>query len=148
MVQRVYMSKNPPRLIVTKPGYEASPSVSEIGKSFDSNWFDGGGIRWVLNGVKEKGARINFPYTLTKIPVITPIYDQVWSGSGTFFQNNSYWWDNGGWPAPPRNVARDRTPVRMDDWIPSQITTSYLVTASGTNISGLAAPDKYIVWSF
>lgn len=147
------MSHNPPRLITTKPGYNASPSVADIGKSFDSNWFDGGGIRWVLNGSRDSNVQINFPYTLTRPPVVTPIYDRPWTDDyweTQLFEYNSDLFPQFGWPNPPKNSSRLRTPVRMELRLPTTVTSSYLRTPTYNPIevqTRYNQPDKYIVWS-
>lgn len=147
------MSKNPPRLITTKAGYEAEPNTPEIGKSFDSNWFDGGGIRWVLNANRSSGQRINFPYTLTRPPVVTPVYDRVWTDdywAFHLFMYDSTLFPSFGWPNPPKNVARIRTNTEVGYQNPAEVTSSYLVapTYNPDNPSNeRSQPDKYIVWS-
>lgn len=48
MAQRLLLTGTPPRMIISKPGFDADPSLDEDCKTFDSNWFGGNGIKWVL----------------------------------------------------------------------------------------------------
>ncbi len=78
MAQRLYMSGNPPRLITSKPGYNADTGLPDIYKTFDSDWFNGAGIRWIfridLNSIASK--TVIFPYALDHIPR----YGWMWKG--------------------------------------------------------------------
>lgn len=72
MAQRLYMTRNPPRLITSKPGHNATPELPETLKTFDSNWFNGCGIRWIFNASvarpSQLGATVMFPYALNHVP--------------------------------------------------------------------------------
>ena len=99
MAQRVYLSGNPPRLITSKPGYNASPSLADIYKTFDSNWFEGAGIRWMFRVSIPPGnpssKTVTFPYALNHIPR----YSWMWGGyytSGASYPDNQ----GVGWPFP------------------------------------------------
>lgn len=48
MARRLLLTGTPPRMIISKSGYDADPSLDEDCKTFDSNWFGGNGIKWVL----------------------------------------------------------------------------------------------------
>lgn len=79
MAQRLYLSGNPPRLITSKPGYNASPALENIYKTFDSDWFNGAGIRWIFRvdiptGIASK--TVTFPYALDHVPK----YNWMWDG--------------------------------------------------------------------
>ena len=82
MSTRVYISGSPPRVITPKPGYNAGPALQDIYKTFDSDWTNGAGIRWMFNVViPYKGnARTSkifyFPYALDHVPK----YDWFWGG--------------------------------------------------------------------
>lgn len=83
MSDRLYLSGEPPRLITSKPGYDASPDLENIYKTFDSEWYQGAGIRWrfqgYLQGPRDVVRDIYFPYPLEYIPR----YDFFWGGVGT-----------------------------------------------------------------
>lgn len=72
MAERLYMAGDPPRLITSKSGYSASPSLPDINKTFDSDWFSGCGIRWIFNATVSRpsqiGTSVYFPYALNHIP--------------------------------------------------------------------------------
>ncbi|QGA55846.1 hypothetical protein [Brucella sp. 2280] len=80
MAQRTYLSGNPPRLITSKPGYNASPSLGNIYKTFDSDWFNGAGIRWIFRVSIPSGnpasKTVLFPYALDHVPK----YNWMWNG--------------------------------------------------------------------
>lgn len=83
MSERLYMAGDPPRLITSKPGYNASPSLGDIYKTFDSNWFNGAGIRWQFQGSvnlpSDVSRTVMFPYALNHIPR----FDFFWFGYRT-----------------------------------------------------------------
>lgn len=85
MADRLYMKDNPPRLITSKPGYNASPDLDYIYKTFDSDWFNGAGIRWVFRvyftygGVTRQNRTVTFPYALDHVPK----YSWFWGGYNT-----------------------------------------------------------------
>ncbi|MHC3941935.1 MULTISPECIES: hypothetical protein [Paenochrobactrum] len=85
MVQRVFLSKSPPRLITSKAGKNATPSLPDADKSFDSNWFDGGGIKWILPRNKS-GVFTAFPYQLNYIPYIWGFLSGNYTGDQTYFE--------------------------------------------------------------
>lgn len=68
------MRGSPPRLITSKSGFNASPSLAETNKTFDSNWFNGCGIKWRLDLSGPAGVRperfLAFPFPLTYIPYV------------------------------------------------------------------------------
>lgn len=80
MSTRFLLTSNPPRMIVSKQGFEASPDLDDDNKCFDSNWFGGNGIKWVLrteqpfapqderNRLELRNITINFPYELNYQP--------------------------------------------------------------------------------
>lgn len=76
MADRVFMSGEPPRIITSKAGYSASPALSDDFKSFDSDWYYGGGIRWTGKVTVPRYNRsiyYNFPYALNFVPAIMVI---------------------------------------------------------------------------
>jgi len=73
MAQRVYLSGNPPRLITSKPGQNASPSLPDAQKTFDSDWFYGGGIKFQLTANSLTDTQVNFPYALNYIPSVVAL---------------------------------------------------------------------------
>ncbi|WP_156797734.1 hypothetical protein [Brucella sp. BO2] len=84
MAQRIYQSGNPPRLITSKPGYNASPSLNNANKTFDSDWFNGCAIKWRLMcnvpANTPTGAYVKmFPYALNYIPMVYIFGVQVYS---------------------------------------------------------------------
>lgn len=48
MARRFLLTANPPRMILSKQGYDADPNLDDDYKTFDSNWYGGNGIKWVL----------------------------------------------------------------------------------------------------
>lgn len=87
MAERVYMAGDPPRLITSKAGYNASPSLADINKTFDSDWFGGCGIRWIFDTTVSRpsqlGNTVYFPYPLNHIPRC--IIDRGGYNTGTQF---------------------------------------------------------------
>lgn len=73
-------------MIISKPGYDADPSLDEDCKTFDSNWFGGNGIKWVLRKDQYFDAQgfdppwnisdltIDFPYELNYQPACVAFY--------------------------------------------------------------------------
>lgn len=81
MARRTYMQGGAaPRLITSKPGYNADTSLPDIYKTFDSNWFSGAGIRWIFRVDIPSGNPaskvINFPYALNHVPR----FSWMWGG--------------------------------------------------------------------
>ncbi|MFK3665104.1 hypothetical protein ACI2JN_07600 [Ochrobactrum teleogrylli] len=70
MAQRVLIDGNAARLITSKPGYNATPSLPDEYKTFDSNWFFGGGIKWHLTADSMTTSFVLFPYALDYIPAV------------------------------------------------------------------------------
>lgn len=80
MSTRFLLTSTPPRMIVSKQGFEASPDLDDDNKCFDSNWFGGNGIKWVLRKEQQfdiQGSRppwklpdmtIEFPFELNYQP--------------------------------------------------------------------------------
>lgn len=102
MAERLYMNGSPPRIITSKPGFNASPSLDNIYKTFDSDWFNGAGIRWFFNVTipYEGNARTSkifyFPYVLDHVPR----YTWYWGGWGA--SGASIWNTQGvDWPVLP-----------------------------------------------
>ena len=86
MPKRFLLTANPPRMIISKSGYEAAPNLDEDFKIFDSNWFGGNGIKWVLRKDQYFDAQgdtppwdvstmtIDFPYALNYQPACVAFY--------------------------------------------------------------------------
>lgn len=90
MVQRVLLTSNPPRLITSKAGKNATVSMSDDDKTFDSNWFDGGGIKWILQ-VPKPDAAVSFPYPLNYIPYVWGFSGgQLWNGDNNKFYDGFF----------------------------------------------------------
>lgn len=87
MVQRVFLSKSPPRLITSKAGKSATPTMADANKSFDSNWFNGGGLKWILK--KSNSAFTPFPYPLNYIPYVWVFGAEIWNGEQEYFSKFS-----------------------------------------------------------
>lgn len=102
MVQRVHLSSNPPRLITSKAGKNATPTMADAEKSFDSNWFDGGGLKWVLTRNKS-GDFTPYPYALNYIPYIWGFNYGVYDGNQMHFADSHF---NDAGDRPPRGEAR------------------------------------------
>lgn len=80
MATRLYLSGNPPRLITSKPGYNAGTGLADIYKTFDSDWFNGAGIRWIFRftppNVFPTNYTVTFPYSLDHVPK----FNLMWGG--------------------------------------------------------------------
>lgn len=86
MPKRFLLTANPPRMIISKAGYEAAADLDEDCKTFDSNWFGGNGIKWVLRKDQYFDAQgseppwsasnmtIDFPYPLNYQPACIAFY--------------------------------------------------------------------------
>ena len=73
-------------MIISKAGYEAEPNLDDDYKTFDSNWFGGNGIKWVLRKDQYFEAQgydpawaaskmtIEFPYALNYQPACIAFY--------------------------------------------------------------------------
>ena len=80
MSTRFLLTSTPPRMIISKQGFEASPDLDDDNKCFDSNWFGGNGIKWVLRKEQQfepqddkhdhklLNMTIDFPYELNYQP--------------------------------------------------------------------------------
>lgn len=123
MVDRVYMRGSPPRLITSKAGFNASPSLPDENKSFDSDWFNGCGIKWRLNGYiapgPNSGLTINFPYQLNYIPyVVSQNIQPMTDFSLMFFSDIP-------WPVQPSGPAFELNPISANS--PFTVTNSSIV---------------------
>lgn len=87
MAVRIYETGNPPRLITSKPGYNASPSLRDDLKTFDSNWFNGGGIKFRYAGTVPANFVFSFPYALNFIPKYLVTGGRTWNNDNLLF----YW---------------------------------------------------------
>ncbi|WP_052502972.1 hypothetical protein [Brucella anthropi] len=86
MVQRVYLvGGTSPRLITSKTGYDATPSLADQYKTFDSNWFNGGGIKFRYYGSAGTNFVWNYPYALSFIPKFAVQYHAIWNGDSSRF---------------------------------------------------------------
>lgn len=86
MSQRVYLlGGTSPRLITSKAGYDATPSLADQNKTFDSNWFNGGGIKFQYYGDASANFVWYFPYTLSFVPKFAVQYHNIWNNTGTLF---------------------------------------------------------------
>ena len=86
MPKRFLLTANPPRMVISKSGYDAAPNLDEDCKIFDSNWFGGNGIKWVLRKDQYFDAQgdtppwdvstmtIDFPYALNYQPACVAFY--------------------------------------------------------------------------
>ena len=81
MAQRVNLTGNPPRLITSKPGQNATPSLREDLKTFDSNWFSGTGIKFKYFGTFTANFVYTFPYALSFVPKFWIKYYNVFDTS-------------------------------------------------------------------
>jgi len=99
MAQRVFLSGNPPRLITSKPGQNASPSLADDQKTFDSDWFYGGGIKFHLTANSLNTTTVNFPMALTYIPSVVGIQVMDMDKEPAKLLRRE-----GGVPAPPSNA--------------------------------------------
>lgn len=131
MSARVWIDGNAPRIICSKAGYEADPSLSNEHKTFDSNWFTGGGIRWKLhhsvNGRFTQPAFMPFPFQLDYVPRVQVFgYKQWWGVNDIFPSRNMVpldWW----WP-PNDGFARSNEFMDPD----------YQVTNAGVTIQPIS----------
>lgn len=87
MAVRIYETGNPPRLITSKPGYNASPSLRDDLKTFDSNWFNGCGVKFKYFGPYAQNYTFNYPYALGFVPRFMISQHMVWNGDANYF----YW---------------------------------------------------------
>lgn len=85
MAVRIYETGNPPRLITSKPGYNASPSLRDDLKTFDSHWFNGGGIKFRYGGTVPANFAFNFPYPLNFIPKYIITGGRTWNNDSQLF---------------------------------------------------------------
>ena len=93
MSTRFLLTSTPPRMIVSKQGFEASPDLDDDNKCFDSNWFGGNGIKWVLKKEqqfdqqpdkqpwKALNMTIDFPYELNYQPACIAFHCTIPSAS-------------------------------------------------------------------
>lgn len=97
MSARVFLSGNPPRLITTKPGYNADNlSLADIYKTFDSDWFQGAGIRWIFRVTIPAGnpasKTVTFPYALNHVPRYSWMWDGYRTSGAAYPQNQNVTW--------------------------------------------------------
>lgn len=98
------MSGNPPRLITSKPGFNASTSLADVNKTFDSNWFNGCAIKWRINWdipANTTGIKMLFPYVLSYMPVIAISNRVVYSSPPSII-----FYSGIPWSVPPSGVGR------------------------------------------
>lgn len=123
MVDRIYMRGSPPRLITSKAGFNASPSLSDENKSFDSDWFNGCGIKWRLNAYippgPNSGLTINFPYKLNYIPYVVSHSTRLLTDFSLMFYSQIPW------PVQPVGPALEINPVSVGT--PYTITNSSII---------------------
>ena len=81
MAQRVNLTGNPPRLITSKPGQNATPSLRDDLKTFDSNWFNGSGVKFKYFGTFTTNFVYMFPYALSFVPKFWIKYYNVYDTS-------------------------------------------------------------------
>lgn len=112
MVNRVFVDGSIPRIICSKPGYNADLSLANEYKTFDSNWYYGGGIRWILNSNITSGQSTFtlFPYALNYRPRVNTFLTVQWFGNDYLFPNSipgvSGWNPpQGGWVLDPDTVG-------------------------------------------
>ena len=135
MVQRVHLSSNPPRLITSKAGKNATPTMPDADKSFDSNWFDGGGLKWILK-VNNQGA-VTFPYPLSYIPYVWGFTGgNLWNGDNNVF--DASWFSSQ--DKPPANNC-----ILMSDWYqrPGMKTTVSTTGVGSPNAGGNNMPVNF-----
>ena len=109
MSTRFLLTSNPPRMIVSKQGFEASPELDDDNKCFDSNWFGGNGIKWVLrkdqyfhkqpDKPKWQGLRMtmDFPYELNYQPACIAFHCTIPSdsnGDRVIVREHYYVWND------------------------------------------------------
>lgn len=70
MRDRVLFDGNLTRVITSKPGFDATPAQADENKTFDSNWFYGGGIKFILKADSRYDSVVYFPYPLDYIPSV------------------------------------------------------------------------------
>ena len=70
MAQRLYTVSG--RIVISKPGYEASPALPDAFKLFDSNWGATGMIAFQQSFVKSAGSPlfVPFPFPLHYPPAV------------------------------------------------------------------------------
>lgn len=85
MAERVYQTSTPPRLITSKPGFNASPSLAETNKTFDSNWFNGCGVKFKFWGPVSQNMTYMYPYALSFVPRAIIQYHRPWDGNTSYF---------------------------------------------------------------
>ncbi|MDH7786320.1 hypothetical protein QBD01_002341 [Ochrobactrum sp. 19YEA23] len=103
MAVRIYETGNPPRLITSKPGQNASPSLRDDLKTFDSNWFNGCGVKFKYFGSYPAGFVFTYPYELSFIPKFFVQFYRVWNGNTQYFFYNHP--NNPGYSVNPPNNA-------------------------------------------
>lgn len=109
MPTRFLLTANPPRMIISKPGYEANAGLDDDCKTFDSNWFGGNGVKWILRQDQyfdaqgfdppwdQSNITINFPYALNYQPACVAFYSYSNANSGwdhLLIQNVSEIWND------------------------------------------------------
>ena len=73
MARRFLLTGTPPRIIISKPGYDADPGLDDDCKTFDSNWFGGNGIKWVLRkDVYYDAQGFNPPWNFSDVTIDFP----------------------------------------------------------------------------
>lgn len=94
MSKRFLLTANPPRMIISKANYDADPNLDDDCKTFDSDWFGGSGIKWVLRKDQYFNAQgydppwdvstmtIDFPYELNYQPACVAFYCHSSAGKG------------------------------------------------------------------
>lgn len=85
MVDRVYMRGSPPRLITSKPGFNASTSLADTNKTFDSDWFNGTGVKFKFFGPCSQNQTYMYPYALGFTPRAMISYHRQWDGNTSYF---------------------------------------------------------------
>ncbi len=86
MVQRVYLvGGTSPRLITSKDGYDATPSLADRFKTFDSNWFNGGGVKFQYFGDCGANFTFTYPYALSFVPKFAVQYHSIWNNNNQLF---------------------------------------------------------------
>lgn len=85
MAERLLMTGNPPRLITSKPGFNASTSLADTNKTFDSNWFNGTGVKFKFFGPCAQNQTYMYPYALSFIPRAIISYHRPWDGNTSYF---------------------------------------------------------------
>jgi hypothetical protein len=133
MVQRVFLSKSPPRLITSKAGKNATPTMADADKSFDSNWLDGGGLKWVLK-LPTSTSAVTFPYQLNYIPYVWGFSAVIWNGNKDEFDPD--WFATNGLPTPPTNGCVLCAPsVQLDGQVVTVSQSGISAPVSGAKVS-------------